>query len=88
MERFTGFIALLLTGILLTDAQDCGDRSPGFEPEEGFTVLFDGTSLEQWTGKKTIDGKDHPGLGNKRGHIGFLGHGHELWFRNISIKEL
>ncbi len=36
----------------------------------------------------TLDGKDHPGLKRKTGHIGFLGHGSELWYRNIRIKEL
>jgi HEAT repeat protein len=36
----------------------------------------------------TVDGKDHPGLKRKSGHIGFLGHGSELWYRNIRIKEL
>jgi len=38
--------------------------------------------------KGTIDGKDHPGLGNKSGYIGFLGHGTEVAFKNIEIKEL
>ena len=36
----------------------------------------------------TIDHKDHPGLKNKTGHIGFLGHGSPVKFRNIRIKEL
>lgn len=36
----------------------------------------------------TLDGKDHPGLDREKGHIGFLGHGSEVWFRNIRIKEL
>lgn len=36
----------------------------------------------------TMDGKQHPGLFNKKGHIGFLGHGSEVKFRNIRIKEL
>jgi hypothetical protein len=36
----------------------------------------------------TLDGKDHPGLKRKTGHIGFLGHGSELWYRNIRIKDL
>jgi hypothetical protein len=30
----------------------------------------------------------HPGMLRPRGHIGFLGHGTELEFRNIRIKEL
>ncbi len=36
----------------------------------------------------TYDKKEHPGLFNKSGHIGFLGHGSELWFKNIRIKRL
>ncbi len=32
--------------------------------------------------------KKHPGLRNKTGHIGFLGHGAEVQFRNLRIKEL
>ena len=36
----------------------------------------------------TKDGKNHPGLQNDKGFIGFLGHGSELWFRNIRIKDL
>jgi hypothetical protein len=32
--------------------------------------------------------KKHPGLQNKRGHIGFLGHGSLVEFRNIRIKVL
>ncbi len=36
----------------------------------------------------TMDGNDHPGLKNKTGHIGFLGHGSVVKFRNIRIREL
>jgi len=36
----------------------------------------------------TIDGKDHPGLKRDKGHICFCGHGAEVWFRNMRIKEL
>ena len=32
--------------------------------------------------------KKHPGLRNKTGHIGFLGHGSLVEFRNIRIKQL
>jgi hypothetical protein len=32
--------------------------------------------------------KKHPGLKNKTGHIGFLGHGSLVEFRNIRIKQL
>lgn len=36
--------------------------------------------------EKPMDGKDHPGLKRKKGHIGFLGHGSHVEFRNIMIK--
>jgi hypothetical protein len=36
----------------------------------------------------TPDGKAHPGLQRTSGHIGFLGHGAPVAFRNIRIKEL
>ena len=36
----------------------------------------------------TIDGNDHPGLKRTSGHIGFLGHGSLVEFRNIRLKEL
>jgi hypothetical protein len=32
--------------------------------------------------------KKHPGLARSKGHIGFLGHGSRVEFRNIEIKEL
>lgn len=38
--------------------------------------------------KGTKDGRDHPGLKRSSGHIGFLGHGDVVFFRNIRIKEL
>ena len=37
---------------------------------------------------KTMDDKPHPGLHNEKGHIGFLGHGARVEFRNIHIKEM
>jgi len=37
---------------------------------------------------KPVDGNKHPGLHNKKGHIGFLGHGDQVEFRNIRVKEL
>ena len=36
----------------------------------------------------TPDGKPHPGLHNKSGYIGFLGHTEPTWIRNFRIKEL
>jgi len=50
-------------------------------------TIVDGDIAEA-TEKGTIDGKDHPGLKNSKGHIAFLGHGSVVRFRNIRIKEL
>jgi len=50
-------------------------------------VIVDG-DLKGAITNGTIDGKEHPGLKNIRGHIGFLGHGSEVRFRNIRIREL
>jgi HEAT repeat protein len=57
------------------------------------TVILNGTTIVDGdiAGPRdngTMDKKDHPGLKNKSGHIGFLGHGSELKFRNIRIKDL
>lgn len=51
------------------------------------TVILEGDYLEA-SKNGTLDGKDHPGLQRSSGHIGFLGHGDVLQFRNIRIKEL
>jgi HEAT repeat protein len=51
------------------------------------TVILDGDIAEA-TKNGTADKKEHPGLFNKSGHIGFLGHGSALKFRNIRIREL
>ena len=32
--------------------------------------------------------KRHPGMNNPKGHIGFLGHGTRIEFRNLRVKEL
>jgi len=37
---------------------------------------------------KPLDGKDHPGVLRKSGHVGFLGHGEPVAFRNVRIKPL
>jgi hypothetical protein len=37
---------------------------------------------------KTLDGSRHPGLKRKSGHIGFLGHGARIEFRNLRVKDL
>ncbi|GHT80654.1 hypothetical protein FACS189467_3340 [Bacteroidia bacterium] len=50
-------------------------------------VILDG-NIREAAKNGTIDHNDHPGLFNKKGYIGFLGHGSQLKFRNIRIKEL
>jgi len=51
------------------------------------TLILDG-DLNEATKDGTLDGHNHPGLQKTKGHIGFIGHGDRLKFRNISIKEL
>ena len=50
-------------------------------------VILDG-NIRDAVKNGTADHKEHPGLFNKKGHIGFLGHGSPVKFRNIRIKEL
>lgn len=51
------------------------------------TTIVDG-NIREASVNGTLDGKDHPGLLNKSGHIGFLGHGSVVKFRNIRVKQL
>ena len=51
------------------------------------TVILDG-NIREASKNGTIDGKEHPGLLNKTGSIGFLGHGSKVKFKNIRVKEL
>lgn len=51
------------------------------------TVILDG-NIREAAKNGTADKRNHPGLFNKSGHIGFLGHGSIVRFRNIRIKEL
>jgi hypothetical protein len=53
------------------------------------TVIVDGDLAEASKNfTSTMDGNKHPGLTNKQGHIGFLGHGSWVAFKNLRIKEL
>ncbi|HIC23844.1 MAG TPA: DUF1080 domain-containing protein, partial [Planctomycetes bacterium] len=36
----------------------------------------------------TLDGQAHPGLKRSSGHIGFLGHGDAVAFRNLRVRSL
>ena len=50
-------------------------------------VIVDG-DIKEAVRNGNPDKKEHPGLFNKKGYIGFLGHGSPVKFRNIRIKEL
>ena len=43
--------------------------------------------LDEAAARGTLNGRDHPGLKRKSGHIGFLGHGSLVEFRNIRLKK-
>ena len=51
---------------------------------QGHNVAPDGGKKNPYT----VDHRNHPGLFNASGHIGLLGHGAGIKFRNIRIKEL
>ncbi|MBK9491642.1 MAG: DUF1080 domain-containing protein [Haliscomenobacter sp.] len=51
------------------------------------TVILEG-DMKEASKNGTLDHKDHPGLNRNKGHIGFLGHGSVLKFRNIRIKDM
>ena len=50
-------------------------------------VILDG-DIKEASKNGSADGREHPGLMNAKGHIGFLGHGDVVRFRNIRIKKL
>lgn len=51
------------------------------------TVILEG-NLREATKDGPKDKKSHPGVLNEKGHIGFLGHGSVVKFRNIRIRKL
>ncbi len=51
------------------------------------TVITDGDIAEA-SQNGTMDHQEHPGLKRTSGHIGFLGHGSVVKFRNIRVKDL
>ena len=51
------------------------------------TIIVDGDyALASKNG--TMDHKEHPGLLNKSGHLGFLGHGDVVRFKNMRVKRI
>jgi len=51
------------------------------------TVIVD-ANIDEASHNGCLSGHKHPGLLRSRGHIGFLGHGDEVSFRNIRIRDL
>ncbi len=51
---------------------------------QGHNVAPDGSDKNPYT----VDGRNHPGMFNKKGHVGFLGHGEGLRYRNVRILDL
>ena len=51
------------------------------------TVILDG-DIKEAAKNGPLDHKAHPGLLREKGHIGFLGHGSVVKFKNIRLKEL
>ena len=51
------------------------------------TVILDG-DIKEASRNETLDHKEHPGLLRPAGHLGFLGHGDVVRFRNMRVKKL
>ena len=51
---------------------------------KGHNVSPDGSDYNPYT----VDHRNHPGMFNEKGHIGFLGHGAGIKFRNIRVLDL
>jgi hypothetical protein len=51
------------------------------------TVIVD-ADLEEAAARGPLDGRDHSGLLREKGHIGFMGHGDRVEFKNIFIREM
>lgn len=51
---------------------------------QGHNVAPDGSKYNPYT----VDHKNHPGMFNEKGHVGFLGHGAGIKFRNVRILDL
>lgn len=51
------------------------------------TVILD-VDLDEAARAGTLSGKEHPGLRRTAGHVGFLGHGDRVAYRDIRIRPL
>ena len=62
-------------------------KGPNIKVTLNGTVILDG-NIKEASKNGTMDHKEHPGLLREKGHIGFLGHGSVVKFKNIRLKEL
>ncbi len=62
-------------------------RGPKVKVTLNGTVILDG-DLTDARKNGSMDHQDHPGIMRDNGHLGFLGHGSVVYFRNMRIKEL
>ncbi|UCG57031.1 MAG: DUF1080 domain-containing protein [Phycisphaerales bacterium] len=69
------------------NSQEVIAKGPHIVVKLNGTTIVD-ADIEKASTPRTMDGRDHPGLKNKKGHIGFCGHGDHVEFRNIRIKTL
>lgn len=67
--------------------QEVTVRGPKIKVVLNGTTILD-ADITEARKNGAADGKKHPGLMRESGHIGFLGHGSEVQFRNIRIKDL
>ena len=51
---------------------------------QGHNIAPDGGNRNPYT----VDGRNHPGMFNETGYIGFLGHGPGVKFRNVRVLDL
>ena len=51
-------------------------------------TVINEVDIKEVTKNGTADHKEHPGLARTKGHIGFLGHGDVVRFKNMRIKRL
>lgn len=51
---------------------------------QGHNVSEDGSKVNPYM----VDHRNHPGLFNKKGHLGLLGHGAGIQFRNLRVLDL
>jgi HEAT repeat protein len=67
--------------------QEVRVKGDNIQVELNGTLILD-TDISGPRENGTKDGREHPGLKRDSGHIGFLGHGDVVYFRNIRIKDL